>query len=373
MIADESEAEADQRWMGLALRLAMRGLGNVWPNPAVGCVLVRDGTVVGRGWTQSGGRPHAETEALFQAGERARGATAYVTLEPCDHWGQTGPCSLALLAAGIARAVVAVTDPDSRVCGQGIARLQDAGVDTETGVLESQARQLNRGFFRRVQDGRPLLTLKLASSLDGRIATCTGDSHWISCDDSRRTAHALRSTHDAVMVGAETAIIDNPMLTVRLPGAPVRQPVRVVADARLRLPLDSALLHTAREVPVWVVTAATSDGERRRKLQQAGVDVLEVALGPDGRLSPPALAAALAGQGLTRVLIEGGGTLAAAFLKARLVDQLAWFHAPKVIGGEGRPAVAPLPVQRMGDAAVFHLRECRTIGEDIFALYDAKE
>ncbi|MBX6375722.1 MAG: bifunctional diaminohydroxyphosphoribosylaminopyrimidine deaminase/5-amino-6-(5-phosphoribosylamino)uracil reductase RibD, partial [Acetobacteraceae bacterium] len=241
--------------MRAALALARRGLGNAWPNPAVGCVLVRDGRVVGRGWTQPGGRPHAETEALRRAGpEGARGATAYVTLEPCSHHGRTPPCCDALIAAGVARVVVALQDPDSRVNGRGIARLRAAGIAVETGLCEAEARAINAGFIRRIHLGLPLVTLKLATTLDGRIATATGESRWITGPEARREAHALRARHDAVLVGSGTVLADDPDLTCRLPGMAKTPVLRVVADSRLRTPPAARLVATARQVPTWIVT-----------------------------------------------------------------------------------------------------------------------
>src|SRR5512134_1017521 len=228
--------DEDAHWMGVALTLARRGLGNTWPNPSVGCVLVRDGRVVGRGWTQPGGRPHAETEALRRAGDLARGATAYVTLEPCSHHGRTPPCCNALIAAGVARVVCAMRDPDPRVDGRGFARLREAGIEVVEGLLEAEAQALNAGFARRIREGRPFVTLKLATTLDGRIATARGESRWITGPEARREAHALRARHDAILVGSGTAVSDDPDLSCRLPGAAPVKSLRVIADARLRTP-----------------------------------------------------------------------------------------------------------------------------------------
>ena len=339
-------AGADLAWMRAALSLARRGLGNVWPNPAVGCVIVRDGIAVGRGWTQPGGRPHAETEALRRAGEAARGATAYVTLEPCCHWGRTPPCTDALLAAGIARCVIALRDPDPRVNGEGIARLAAGGVTIAEGVAEAEAAEVNLGFVSRIRAGRPMVTLKLASTLDGRIAAPGGESRWITGEASRRIAHLLRAAHDAVLVGAGTAASDDPALTVRIPGVvPAGRPgpVRVVADGRLRMPLTSILVATAREVPTWILTLPGNDRARIGALSEAGCTVIEVR--QDQATGQPDLADALrtlSGRGITRVLAEGGGTLAAALLAADLVDRLAWFGAPAVIGADGVPAIGAL-------------------------------
>src|SRR5262245_58482979 len=268
--------------MRAALALAARGLGRTWPNPAVGCVLVRGGHVVGRGWTQPGGRPHAETEALARAGEAARGATAYVSLEPCAHTGKTPPCADALIAAGIGRVVAAVQDPDPRVSGRGLARLRDAGLAVVTGMCAAEAAELNAGFFTRIKQGRPLVSLKLATSLDGRTATRSGDSRWITGDAARRRAHALRATHDAILVGTGTALADDPELTCRLPGLGDRSPVRVVLDRQLRLPDAAKLLATAHEVPTWVIRAPTSDGARKKKIGATGAEVIEVPTDADG-------------------------------------------------------------------------------------------
>ena len=231
------ERRADQRWMQTTLGLARRGLGAVWPNPAVGCVIVNDGRVVGRGWTQPGGRPHAETEALRRAGAMARGATAYVSLEPCCHWGQTPPCADALIGAGVRRVVVAIEDPDPRVAGNGVARLRAAGLVVDIGLGAGEAAEVNAGFLTRQRLGRPLVTLKLATSLDGRIATSSGESRWITAAPARERGHKLRAEHDAIMVGTATVLADDPQLTCRLPGLEHRSPVRVVPDRYLRIPL----------------------------------------------------------------------------------------------------------------------------------------
>src|SRR5258708_1001212 len=259
-----------------ALRLAARGLGQVAPNPAVGCVIVKDEKIVGRGWTQPGGRPHAETEALARAGEAARAATAYVTLEPCAHWGRTPPCADALVEAGIARAVIAIKDPDPRVSGAGIARLQQGGVAVVLGCLAAEAAELNAGFLMRINAGRPLVTLKLASTLDGRIATHGGESQWITGEVARAWAHGMRRTHDAVMVGSTTATMDDPGLTCRLPGLETSPPLRIVLDGRLQTPLTAQVVRSAREVPTLLITRADTDPVRRRAFAARGAEVLEV-------------------------------------------------------------------------------------------------
>lgn len=333
-----------------ALGLAARGLGLVAPNPAVGCVIVSQDRVVGRGWTQPGGRPHAEAEALARAGAAARGATAYITLEPCAHHGKTPPCADALLAAGVSRCVIATDDPDPRVNGAGMARLRAAGVTVEEGLCRAAAERLNAGFFSVVRKGRPLVTLKLASSLDGRIACQGGDSKWITGPLARRRGHLLRASHDAVMVGSGTALADDPRLDVRLSGLADAKPLRVVLDSRLRLPLTHDLVTRAKAQATLVFTA--TPGAAPESLAAAGVEVAGVASGPDG-LDVAEVMAQLAGHGVTRLLVEGGGLLAAALLKADLVDRLVVFRAPKIIGGDAIPAVGALGFTRVADCPSF--------------------
>jgi diaminohydroxyphosphoribosylaminopyrimidine deaminase / 5-amino-6-(5-phosphoribosylamino)uracil reductase len=340
--------------MGAALALARRGLGNVWPNPAVGCVLVKGGRVVGRGWTQPGGRPHAETEALTRAGADARGATAYVTLEPCSHHGKTAPCADALIAAGIARALVACRDPDPRVDGRGIAKLREAGIAVAEGLLREEAEALNAGFFLRVREGRPLVTLKLAGSLDMRIAAANGESKWITGEASRARAHLLRAEHDAVMAGSGTVLADDPALDARLPGLADPRRVRVVADGRLRTPPAAQLVRSARAQPTWILSRGDAPA-----LREAGVELVRL-----NRLDPRAMLAALAERGVTRVLIEGGGTLAASFLRDGLVDRLAIFRAGIAIGGDGLPALAGLGVAELANARRYRLESVERLGDD---------
>jgi diaminohydroxyphosphoribosylaminopyrimidine deaminase/5-amino-6-(5-phosphoribosylamino)uracil reductase len=351
--------------MAGALALAARGLGRVAPNPAVGCVLVRDGRIAGRGWTQPGGRPHAETEALRRAGEGARGATCYVTLEPCAHHGRTPPCAEALIVAGIARAVVAIEDPDPRVAGRGLAALERAGVALTLGVGHEAAASLNAGFFLRVTEGRPLFTLKLATSLDGRIATHGGESRWITGEAARARAHLLRAQHDAVLIGADTALGDDPRLTCRLPGLDAASPLRIVLDGRLRLPLSHDLVASARRYPTLLITLPHAECPRVEAYEGAGVEVL--ALEPDdgGRPDVARVARALGERGLTRVLVEGGARVAAAFLRARLIDRLEWFRAGLLIGGDGVPAAAPFGVARLAEAPGFTRTGTLELGPDL--------
>jgi diaminohydroxyphosphoribosylaminopyrimidine deaminase/5-amino-6-(5-phosphoribosylamino)uracil reductase len=355
--------------MRAALALARRGLGEVWPNPAVGCVIVRDGVVVGRGWTQPGGRPHGETEALRRAGEAARGATAYVSLEPCCHWGKTPPCADALIAAGIRRVLIPVEDPDPRVSGQGIDRLRGAGVAVDLGLCAAEAAELNAGFFSRIRSGLPLVTLKLATTLDGRIATHAGESQWITGPPARDRAHLLRASHDAVMVGSGTAIADDPQLTCRLPGLGHRSPVRIVVDGRLRLPLTSRLVAEARLVPTWIVTLRHGDALRQQVFRDCGVELIEVESDGAAGVDVAAALRALGGRGLTRILVEGGGQLAASLLRAEAVDRLVWFRAPLVIGGDGIPGVGAFGLERLADARRFQRTGLEPCGDDVLETY----
>jgi diaminohydroxyphosphoribosylaminopyrimidine deaminase/5-amino-6-(5-phosphoribosylamino)uracil reductase len=352
--------------MRIALSLARRGLGVAWPNPTVGCVIAVDGEIVGRGWTQPGGRPHGETEALARAGTRARGATAYVSLEPCSHWGKTPPCADALVTAGIARVVAPIEDPDPRVSGRGIAHLRDAGVAVELGLCAAEAEELNAGFLTRIRAGRPLVTLKLATSLDGRIATARGQSQWITGDTARRRAHLLRATHDAVMVGSNTVLSDDPLLTCRLPGLEDRSPVRIVVDGRLRVPLTARLVADAARAPAWFLVREGVDEARRRAFAECGIEIVELPVGPSGEeLDLGAALDALGHRGLTRVLVEGGGGLAAALMSAGLVDRIAWFRAAMVVGGDGIPAVAALGLDTLGKAPRFTRIGIESVGEDV--------
>jgi diaminohydroxyphosphoribosylaminopyrimidine deaminase/5-amino-6-(5-phosphoribosylamino)uracil reductase len=370
MPGDAKDTEADRAHMQAALALAARGLGNTWPNPAVGCVLVKEGRVIARGWTQPGGRPHAEAEALARAGEAARGATAYVTLEPCSHHGRTPPCCDALIAAGLARVVVALRDPDARVDGRGLARLRAAGIAVEEGLFGAQAEALNAGFLHRIRTGRPLVTLKLASTLDGRIATITGESRWITGAAARQAVHALRARHDAVMVGSGTVLADDPDLTCRIPGMDPVAMLRVVADARLRTPPAARLVATAPAPPTWLLTGTGHRPAALAPYIRAGVEVVVVRRAPGGGLVPRAMLGALAQRGVTRVLVEGGAGLAAALLKAGLVDRLVWFHAPGVMGAEGWPSAGPLGVALLARMPRFRLVASAALGEDVMSEYE---
>ncbi|EAQ07119.1 bifunctional diaminohydroxyphosphoribosylaminopyrimidine deaminase/5-amino-6-(5-phosphoribosylamino)uracil reductase RibD [Yoonia vestfoldensis] len=350
----------DARYMALALQLGRRGMGRVWPNPAVGCVIVNHGRIVGRGWTQDGGRPHAETVALAQAGPDACGATVYVTLEPCAHHGQTPPCAAALIAAGVARVVVALGDPDARVAGRGIALLEQAGIAVETGLLADQARADHAGFLSRITAARPFVTLKLAGTLDGRIATASGESQWITGTEARRAVHMMRARHDAVLVGAGTVRADDPALSVRGLGIP-RQPVRIVVSRAVKLPLTSQLAQTARQSPVWICHGAEADVADWLALGAVSLPCAVRA----GQVEPEAMMQALASAGITRVFCEGGGMLAASLLGAGLVDDLVVMTAGCAIGAEGTPALAAMGIGRLADAPRFALHDLARLGDDV--------
>jgi diaminohydroxyphosphoribosylaminopyrimidine deaminase/5-amino-6-(5-phosphoribosylamino)uracil reductase len=353
--------------MFAALALGRRGVGECWPNPSVGCVIVSEGRVVGRGRTGVGGRPHAETEALAMAGEAARGATVYVTLEPCSHVGQTPACSAALIAAGVAEVVVALGDPDPRVDGRGVAALRAAGVAVSVGTGAVEAGRLHAGFFSRVRRGRPVVTLKLATTLDGRIATRAGESQWITGEAARLAGQALRARHDAVLVGVGTVLADDPLLTCRMAGARVRPVVRVVADSHLRTPLTSRVVATAGETPSWFLARGSAEAERVRAFKGAGAVVIACEPGGVGVEMADALGR-LGAAGITCVLAEGGGHVAAALLRDDLVDEVAWFHAPCVMGGDGLASVQGFGVELLAQMRRFAPVARRDCGGDGFTL-----
>ena len=356
--------------MQAALALGRRGLGRVWPNPAVGCVIAdAAGYVAGRGWTQPGGRPHAETEALRRAGNRARGGTAYVTLEPCSHTGQTPPCAEALIQAGIARVVVALQDPDARVSGRGIAMLQAAGMAVETGFHEAEARFDQAGFLSKIELGRPLIGLKSAASLDGRIATETGHSQWITGPEARQRGHLLRAEYDAIIVGIGTALADDPRLSCRVAGLSNASPLRIVIDSSLRLDPTSDLATRALDQPTWVFTTASAPADNRSRLEVLGVRIIDVLVEPSGRVDVKSVARLLGEEGITRALIEGGGALAASFLKADLIDRVHSFCAGLIVGGDGRAAIGPLGLDRVDDGPRFKIHSERPVGDDLEQVY----
>jgi diaminohydroxyphosphoribosylaminopyrimidine deaminase / 5-amino-6-(5-phosphoribosylamino)uracil reductase len=347
---DDLTAE-DARFMSLALSLGRRGLGRTWPNPAVGAVVVKDGVIAGRGWTQPGGRPHAEIEALRRAGDAARGATLYVTLEPCSHHGKSPPCADAIVAAGIARVVSALEDPNPKVAGAGHARLRASGLAVTVGVGAAEARRDHAGHIRRMREGRPQVMLKLAISADGKAGAAGRQPLAITGERVRDRVHLLRARSDAIMIGIGTALADDPVLTCRLPGMERYSPVRVVLDGALRLPLGSRLVGMARETPVWVFTAARGPRAKRDALQAAGVEIF-CAPGQVGRVDLPAALKLLAERGITRLMVEGGPTLAAALVTADLVDEAVLFQSPKAVGDDGIDALEGLPLTASGQRPV---------------------
>jgi diaminohydroxyphosphoribosylaminopyrimidine deaminase/5-amino-6-(5-phosphoribosylamino)uracil reductase len=354
--------------MRQCLALAERALGRAAPNPAVGCVIVSpQGRIVARAHTADGGRPHAETQALAETGEAARGATVYVSLEPCAHHGKTPPCADALIEAGVARVIVAVEDPDPRVKGKGIARLRAAGIEVITGVLEKEAAQLNQGFFLRVTQNRPLVTLKIAQSLDGRIASASGDSKWITGEETRKYGHLLRARNDAILIGVGTALADDPELTCRLPGLEKQSPIRVVLDTRLKLNEWSKLAQSARETPVLVYTTSEGGGA----LKACGVDVIRVVKDARGRPDIGAVLNDLASRGITRLLVEGGAGVHASFLNRGLADRLEVFRSPMLLGSAGRPAVEALAALALDEAPRFVPLERRALGNDLLESFAA--
>ncbi len=369
----------DQRHMRAALTLARRGLGMVWPNPSVGCIVTDvNGAVVGRGWTQPGGRPHAETVALDRAGMRAKGGTAYVTLEPCNHYGKTPPCTEALIAAGVSRLVATCEDPDERVSGNGFARLREAGVEVELGLMQAEAIEMNAGFFQRISSNRPRILLKLATSRDGKIALASGESQWITGPQARMQGHVLRAECDGIMVGIGTVLADDPSLTCRLAGYAGRVKTRVVLDTNARLPKGAKMRPQPGEGtgndPVLVQIVGSEHVEKA--IENTGGEPFTRVLGVSvdagtGRVDVAAALALLAELGLTRLLVEGGGTVAAALLRADLIDEIHHFQAPMMIGAEGRPCIAELAPERLNELPRFETGCCEKIGEDIYTVLTA--
>ena len=363
---------ADQRFMQLALTLGRRGQGRTWPNPAVGAVVVRDSVIVGRGWTQPGGRPHAEPEALGRAGEAARGATLYVTLEPCSHFGKSPPCADAIIAAGITRVVSAIEDPNPEVAGQGHARLRAAGITVDIGPGAAEAARDHAGHFRRVRDKRPHVILKLAVSSDDKIAAAGHKPVAISGESAKARVHLLRAQCDAILVGIGTVLADDPLLTCRLPGMEACSPVRVVLDRALRIPATSRLVHSARETPLWVMTSNVSEAPAAMKLGAAGAQVIRVATStaPAAGLDLPAVLQALAGKGITRLLVEGGARVASSFVMAGFVDEAWLLRGPDPVGAGGVPALDALPLSAITQSPAFKQRASEMLQKDTLTIYE---
>jgi diaminohydroxyphosphoribosylaminopyrimidine deaminase/5-amino-6-(5-phosphoribosylamino)uracil reductase len=355
--------------MQLALSLGRRGLGRTWPNPAVGAVIVKDGVIVGRGWTQPGGRPHAETEALKRAGKAAQGATLYVTLEPCSHHGKTPPCADAIIKAGIARVVSALDDVNPQVAGQGYARLRERGIVVETGLGAEEAARDHAGHSRRMREARPQVLLKLAASSDGKAGLAGRKPVGITGEAARQRVHQMRAEADAILAGIGTVLSDDPHLTCRLPGMFARSPVRVILDARLRIPLSTAIVGTAREVPVWVFGGSGASPVAEDILKAKGVEVFRVEA-EDGRLDLPAVLKTLADRGVTRLMVEGGPTVAAAFLAAGLVDQAALFRSPNEIGYGGIGVLEGVPLTALTKSPKLKQVATETVGVDTLEMFE---
>lgn len=361
--------DEDRQWMRRALRLAVKGFTP--PNPMVGCVLVKDGIVVGEGYHPKAGEPHAEVFALRDAGERAQGATAYVTLEPCCHHGRTPPCADALIAAKVARVVVAILDNNPKVGGKGIKTLRAAGIPVELGILEAEAMQVNEAFFHFHETGRPFVTLKAAMTLDGKIATRTGDSEWITGDRARKYVHRLRAQSGAVLAGVGTMLADDPALNARLSGVKLdRQPLRVIVDSRLRTPPQAQAVRIAAAAPdfapLLIATTENADRQNARALEQNGVEIVLLPMTPEGRVDLTALMTVLAQRQIISVFVEGGGGIHAALLENELAHKVLFFVAPKIVGG--REAVTPVEgtgVGNMGAAWNVHRMEVHRFGDDL--------
>ena len=364
----ESKA-ADRRFMQLALALGRRGLGRTHPNPAVGAIVVKDGVIIGRGWTQPGGRPHAEPVALAQAGEAARGATLYVTLEPCSHVGKSPPCADAIIAAGITRVVSAIEDPNPEVAGQGHAKLRAAGIAVDIGLEAEEAARAHAGHFRRVRDKRPHVILKLAVSTDDKIAGAGHKQVSISGEVARARVHLLRAQCDAILVGIGTVLADDPLLTCRLPGMEARSPVRIVLDRSLRIPTKSRLVHSARSTPLWVATSNLAEAPAAAILGAAGAQVIRVASTSAG-LDLAAALHALAERGITRLLVEGGALVASSFVAADLADEFWLLRGPEAIGAGGVAALGALPLSTITRSQAFRVRASETLGPDNLTTYE---
>jgi len=360
-----TSAERDGAFMRAAVRLAARGRGRTAPNPCVGALVVRAGRVIARARTADGGAPHAETRALARAGAAARGATLYVTLEPCAHFGRTPPCVDAVLAAGVRRVVVGIADPDPRTAGRSIRKLRRAGVEVRTGVEAAACARLHEGFVSRTTRGRPFTTLKLAASLDGRIATARGESRWISSERARAFVHALRAHSDAIAVGSGTVLADDPELTARRGGRVVHRPIRIAVDGALQTPPTARLLDGAGST--WLLAAPGVGAGRRTRLEAAGARVIAVPR-RRGRLDLAAAWRALGRLGVNDLLVEGGGELAAALLRAGLVDRMHFFLAPLLIGGDGRAVLGALGIERLASALRPPRISWRQLGPDLHAI-----
>ena len=361
----------DIRFMCRALDWARGGLGRVAPNPSVGCVLVKDGAVIAEARTADGGRPHAEAAALEIAGDKARGATAYVSLEPCNTEGQSGRCVQKLIDAGIARVVIACGDPyQDKAQSKGVEALRGAGIEVVTGVLEEEAQALNEGFFLTVNEARPYISAKLATSLDARIATSAGESKWITGEQARAKGHAFRAQHDAILCGIGTVLADDPLLTARDDSHSI---IRIVIDPSLKISLESQLVKTADKAPLWVIAADGHDAAKGEELLGAGVRVLSFVADNKGQIDVAEMLSIFAAEGITRLMVEGGSTVVSSFLRGGFVDRLLWFRAPILIGGDGLPAIQGLDIQKLSDHIGLQFQESEALGQDFLEIWKRKK
>jgi diaminohydroxyphosphoribosylaminopyrimidine deaminase/5-amino-6-(5-phosphoribosylamino)uracil reductase len=370
-LAKKTEAgkDADRRFMQLALALGRRGLGRTSPNPAVGAVVVKDGVIVGRGWTQPGGRPHAEPEALKRAADAARGATLYVTLEPCSHFGKSPPCADAIIAAGISRVVASIEDPNPEVGGQGFAKLRAAGIAVDIGLGAAEATRDHAGHIRRIRDRRPHVILKLAVSADDKIAAAGHRPVAVTGEAAKTRVHLLRAQCDAILVGIGTVLADDPLLNCRLPGMEARSPVRIVLDRALRIPGASRLMHSARQTPLWLVTSETSEAAAAARLGAAGAQVQRVPATPHG-LDLPAVLHALSVRGITRLMVEGGSRVASSFVAADLVDEIWLLGGPGTVGADGVSALDAMPLGAITQSPAFRVRASETLDKDTLTIFE---
>lgn len=360
--ADITFTEDDYAYMKMALDLSRRGLGFVYPNPAVGCVIVKNNHVIARGWTGNGGRPHAETIALSRTAD-GEGSTVYVTLEPCSHHGETPPCAEALIEAKVTKVIIATGDPDPRVSGDGIKILEQAGIEVELGLMKEEADFIHQGFFQKTEQMRPLVTVKVASSKDGKISKSEGEQNWVTGPISRRRGHLYRANHDAIMVGIGTALIDDPMLDCRTPGLSDRSPIRVLLDTDLRIPASSKLCKSSKDIPLWIMTNC-DDQEKIAKLIKCGAEIFHVETNQDGKLDLEHVMKLLAGQGITRLLSEGGAQLNASLFRAGLVDRLIWFKSDLTVGENGVNALYDMAINDLDQHLNLSLLGEGTTGSD---------
>lgn len=361
----------DYGYMQNALALSRRGLGQVWPNPSVGCVIVKNGKIIGRGKTQNGGRPHAEVEAIKNACEETFGSTAYVTLEPCSHHGKTPPCITAIIKSGIKEVFVASRDPDPRVSGKGIKKLVDAGISIHEGILEKEAKEVNIGFFKRFSKGLPYVTLKTAVTVDSKIASISGSSKWITNEIARADSHMLRASYDAVLISSETANKDNPMLTCRLPGMESFSPIRILLDSKRKTSNELSIYKSAKKVPLWVFTSTSLEDPRNLEAEKLGARLFHVASDrQDYGVNLKQTFSKISKLGITRLMIEAGGHLASALITEGLVDDLIVYRAPTLIGGDGLSSVGNLGIRDLCDIIRLKLVSFRVLEDNIVEKYN---